>query len=87
MKRQAGFVVILGVAGLIGAALVGTVAAIDYANAKEAERLAAAQIPIQKEPDYVGTSLQEPVYEGHRYRTGGHFGDQHSDVALESAGN
>ncbi len=87
MKRQTGFVVIMGVAGLIGAALVGTVAAVDYHNSKEQEKLAAAQSAPAAEPEYVGTSLPEPAYEGHRYRTGGHFGEQNSDEALEAGGS
>ncbi len=85
MKRQTGFVVIMGVAGLIGALLVGTVAAVDYRKTQEVKRLAAAPAAPQAEPEYVGTSLPEPAYEGHRYRTGGHFGEPRSDVALEAA--
>ena len=97
MTLQRVFSVFMGPVWLASAAFTGTVAADEYAknhktDPKLAAEMAVVTTPFNPEPApiqsiYIGTSINIPAYDNHRYRNGGHFGSKNSDEYLENGGN
>jgi hypothetical protein len=91
MKSQQGFVVFAAVPFLIGATVVGGVAAIDVSHDKA---IALAQSQAQATPTLaaapadpsvsVTPAIQQTSYEGPLYRKGSYSGDKNSDMKMES---